>query len=217
MSKYIKFAEGEYYHIYNRGTNKMEIFNDSLDYKAFMERLYVLNGNLKTKFSDIRPGSTWTIDKEGDLVDIIAWVLMPNHFHLLIRTKNDTGLSNFMQKLGTSFSMYYNKKHDRTGRLFEGTFKAKHITEDNYLKYLYSYIHLNPLKLIDKNWKENTTENLDEKVEFLKKYKYSSLLDYLNTNRDENKITNKDVAPDYFKESKDHLKEIIEWIKYEEI
>jgi len=70
---------------------------------------------------------------------------MPNHYHILASAKADGGLTKFMQKLATGYSMYFNKKYDRTGTLFEGRFKAKHADSDEYLKYLFSYIHLNPV------------------------------------------------------------------------
>ena len=106
----VSFAEGEYYHIYNRGTNKMPIFLDKNDYSRFIQSLFVLNSDSGIKFSDISPGYTWTFDRGNTLTDIGAYCLMPNHFHLLVRAKNDTNVSVFMQKLMTSYSMYFNKK-----------------------------------------------------------------------------------------------------------
>ncbi len=75
---------------------------------------------------------------------------MPNHFHILFKQEKEQGITTFMQKLSTAYVMYYNKKYKRSGGLFEGKFKSKYAGEDRYLKYLFSYIHLNPLKILDK-------------------------------------------------------------------
>src|SRR3989344_1697653 len=80
---------------------------------------------------------------------------MPNHFHILIREKIEGGISKYMLKLMTGYSMYFNKRYERTGKLYEGVFKSSLLDKDTYLKYIYSYIHLNPAKLQDKNWREN--------------------------------------------------------------
>ena len=80
---------------------------------------------------------------------------MPNHFHILVKEKIENGISKFMGKLTTGYSMYFNKRYDRTGSLFQGVFKSVHADSDEYLKYLFAYIHLNPIKLINPEWKEN--------------------------------------------------------------
>ena len=93
------------------------------------------------------------LPRKETLVDIGAYCLMPNHFHLLIRETAEGNISRFMLKLQTGYPMYFNKKYQRTGALFEGKFKAKHITNDNHLKYLFAYLHLNPVKITDpQNW-----------------------------------------------------------------
>jgi len=96
------------------------------------------------------------INRGEQLVNIVTYCLMSNHFHLLIYEKTEGGISKFMQKVTTAYTMYFNKSKQRTGALFQGKFKAKHASiNDNYLKYLVAYIHLNPIKLIDAQWKEN--------------------------------------------------------------
>jgi putative transposase len=95
---------------------------------------------------------------------------MPNHFHLLLRQKKEKGISRFMQKVGTGYSMYFNKKHERVGGLFQGKFKAVHINEEAHFLHLPHYIHTNPLKL---NYRGRTS------VDFLSDYKWSSFPDYI--------------------------------------
>jgi putative transposase len=137
---------------------------------------------------------------------------MPNHFHILITEKREGGISKFMQKLSTSYSMYYNKKYERTGSLFEGKFKSQHVEEDKYLKYLFSYIHLNPVKLIQKDWKEKGIRNEKEAKDYLKKYSYSSYLDFTGEKRVQNQILNIESFPKYFPNKTLFIEEIFEWL-----
>jgi len=108
--------------------------------------------------------------------------------------------------------MYFNKKYNRSGRLFEGTFKASHIDNDRYLKYLFAYIHLNPIKLIDKNWKKNGIAVKKVAKNYLENYKYSSYLDYQNKQRTEEEILSKNVFPSYFFAKNDFSDFITDWL-----
>ena len=146
--------------------------------------------------------------------DVLAFSFMPNHLHLLLRQLVDNGISKFMQKLTTAYVMYYNKKYKHTGGLFEGKFKSEHVSEERYLKYLFSYIHLNPIKLIQKDWKEVGVKNKKETLEYLYNYQYSSYLDYLGIERIQNNILNKETFPKYFPNKKSFTKEIFEWLNY---
>ena len=175
MSRSIKISVDEFYHIYNRGNDKRKIFYDEGDHLRFQTLLYVCNNVATTHISNFQETplkKLLSIPREDTLVHIGAYCLMPNHFHLLIREKIEGGTSLFMQKLSTAYTMYFNKKHDRSGSLFQGTFKAKHITKDVYLNYLFAYINLNPIKLIDSKWKENGITNLFKSENFLQEYKF---------------------------------------------
>src|SRR3989338_8598215 len=193
----VPFASGEFYHIYNRGNSKQVIFHDKQDYQRFQALLYAVNTNeniiLRLVFKD-----RYYFNRNKRLVSIGTYCLMSNHFHLILIQHNEGCISKFMQKLTTAYSMYYNKKYIRTGGLFEGKFKSEHLNEDRYLKYLFSYIHLNPVKLIDKKWKTNGIKNKQKILEFLKNYTYSSYLDYLGTERPEKAILNQESFPKYF-------------------
>ena len=166
MERGITFSAGEYYHIYNRGVEKRHIFETNADRKRFLRLLYVCNGSKPVIMRDCQGLPLVEIDKGEDLVGMGAYCLMPNHFHLLIRETVDGGISKFMSKLTTAYSMYFNKRYDRKGTLFEKPFRARHIDDDNYLKYLFSYIHLNPVKMIDPAWKERggTRSSKNEEV-----------------------------------------------------
>lgn len=215
----IDFSIGEYYHIYNRGNDKRVIFMETHDYLRFMALLYVCNSTDSVNISDhLRKGLTFSeifdLDRENTLVEIGAYCLMPNHFHLLIREKSEDGISKFMQKLTTGYSMYFNKKNNRTGALFETKFKAKHVGRDEYLKYLFAYIHLNPVKIIDPQWKQNGISNRTMAKEYLSKYLYSSYQEYLGVLRKEWKILNRPAFPEYFTDPHDFEGFIEDWINF---
>ncbi len=210
----VNLVSGEYYHIYNRGNSKQVIFQDEEDYQHFIKLLFLSNGEFNFKFQFIGKNDIYDFNRGLRLVSIGAYCLMPNHFHLLVTQIEGGSISKFMQKLTTGYSMYYNKKYERTGSLFEGKFKSEHANIDNYLKYLFSYIHLNIIKLIQKDWKEVGIKNKNEATDYLNEYKYSSYLDYLGIDRKENSILNREDLPDYFPTKELFKKDIFEWLSY---
>ncbi len=211
------FVTGEYYHIYNRGIDKRVIFKLENDYKRFMMLLYVSNSQdesfrldnlinrLHKKFEDIL-----ILDRGKPLVSIGAWCLMTNHFHLLIKQEVDGGITKFMRKLGTGYSMFFNIKYQRQGSLFGGLFKSKLIdADDNYLKHLFGYIHLNPLDIKFSGWEKLIDKkHPKEWKDFLEKYPYSSYQEYIGRDRVEKNILNQKAFPDYFEET-DSFKDFI--------
>jgi|SRR3989344_2739011 len=212
------FVLGEYYHIYNRGNSKQKIFHDPEDYFRFISLLYACNSKNNFRIQALNKDQSFYDFERGTLlVDIGAYCLMPNHFHILITQTDKGDISKFMQKLTTAYVMYYNKKYERTGSLFEGKFKAEHSDSDTYLKYLFSYIHLNPIKLIDKDWKEKGIRDKKKVLDYLLHYQYSSYLDYLGKDRIQNKILNRKSFPNYFPTQKDFSNEIFEWISFNEL
>lgn len=219
MSRNIKFASGEFFHVYNRGTEKRKIFNTQKDYDRFLALLYVSNGtspvHLQLQGRTLKEvGEKNAIEQGKQLVDICSYCLMPNHFHLLLHEKEENGISKFMQKIGNGYTGYFNKLNERTGSLFQGKFKATHVNNDNYLKYLISYIHLNPIKLIDHDWKIEGIKDRKKAEKFLSQYKYSSYLDYVGNTRDENIIINKEALPKYFETLKDFEKHLSFWLNF---
>jgi len=202
------FLIGQYYHIYNRGVDKRIIFLDDNDYKRFILLLYLCNNRDSFKVRELfRTGKTWgelfLINAGDKLVDIGAYCLMPNHFHILVHEKVEGGVSLFMQKLSTAYSMYFNEKYERKGSLFEGKFKSKHINNEPYFNWVFSYIHLNPVKLIDKEWKEKGISDIDSAKKFMDNYTYSSYSDYFVADRAESSILNKESFPEHFTQSDD--------------
>lgn len=213
-----EFAYKEFYHLYNRGTDKRMIFMDRSDYERFIELLFLSNSSLAIDIRHIRKSYESIYDfKRGDpLVHIGAYCLMPNHFHILVTPAIEQGIQTFMQKVSTGYSMYFNKKFERTGALFESRFKARHANSDEYLKYLFSYIHLNPVKLIQSDWKEVGIRDVENARKYLDMYTYSSLLDYVG-NREESKILDKDKFPEYFNTKQEIDRELLEWLNFGKI
>ncbi len=179
-------SEGEYYHLYNRGVEKRNIFLTREDRDRFRRLLYLANGTERFVFRDIEKKELKEIDRGDPLVAIAAWVLMPNHFHILVKEITEGGTAAFMKKLCTGYSSYFNKRHVRVGPLLQGRYKSQHVESDVYLKYLFAYIHLNPIQLIDSSWKEQGIKDFTEAKKFISTYEYSSYLSYMNVNREEN-------------------------------
>ncbi len=222
----VPICDGEYYHVYNRGNSKQKIFLDEEDYKHFIKLLFVSNTYKKYKFRDNIVDhniDAFEFDRGETIVSIGAWVLMPNHFHIYITTSHQSDwwkkvernrISEYMRKLLTAYTLYFNKKYDRTGGLFEGKFKSVHINNDNQAKYLFSYIHLNPIKLIQKDWKKNGIKNTKKALEFLGNYKWGSYQDHKGIQRTENTILDTKNFLQYFSSLNDLDKEILDWLKY---
>ena len=211
------FAHGEYYHVYNRGTDKRVIFKDSADYQRFVELLLLSNSSYHINIRDVRKfnDSIYDFDRGEPLVYIGVYCLMPNHFHILLTPAVEGGVQTFMQKLCTGYSMYFNKRYQRTGALFESRFKARHANSDEYLKYLFSYIHLNPVKLIQPDWKERGIRDIERAKQYLHTYEFSSLKDYFG-HRIENAIINPGKFPNYFMSKNQIDDELLEWLSYHE-
>ena len=168
----IKFVNDNYYHIYNRGVDKRRIFLRNGHYIRFIETL-----NQLLFFGTAQKNiETSTNSSFNNKLDFICYVLMPNHYHFLIKQKEDKAITEFMHKINTSYTKFFNLNNKRTGRLFEYTFKAVLIESDEQLIHVSRYIHLNPLV-------SNLVTNLDN-------YKWSSYLDYVGKRN--GKLVNKD-------------------------
>jgi putative transposase len=221
MERKVSFVKGEYYHVYNRGVEKRIIFTSNTDYKRFTLLLHVLNTKENLKVRDLLRKNSFEdllkIKNKNPLVAIGAYCLMPNHFHLLLTPLIEKGISKFMLKLQTAYSMYFNIKNDRSGAFFQGVFKSEHIENDNHLRYLYSYIHLNPAKLRDKSWKERGAKDFNSLKEFVLSFKYSSMGEYI---KNDYVIVSPAAFPEYkklYKTEKEYFENMIDdWLSYKE-
>ena len=158
-----EFVPEAYYHIYNRGVAKQKIFLDDQDYKTFLSylKLYLTFPNLQGPTLKVSPSRQ--LKNYFDQIKLLAYCLMPNHFHLFIFQKDQNDITNFMRSVATKYSRYFNKKYHRVGPVFQGNYKAVMVATENQFIYLSKYIHRNPLHA-----------RLD-----LEGYKYSSYQNYL--------------------------------------
>lgn len=150
------YVDGGIYHIYNRGVEKRIIFEGEQDYKVFLKNLKeylspTSETRLKTTF--LISGQSYTGAKRQpknyyEQLELLAYCLMPNHFHLIVKVDKGITLNKFMQSLSTRYSMYFNKKYKRVGSLFQDRYKAVLIKEEVYLLHLSRYIHLNPAEYL---------------------------------------------------------------------
>jgi|SRR3989344_2008707 len=193
----VELADEEWYHCYTRSIDGEPVFKDERDYFRFLESLYLCNGSRTLLRGALhRPSHEHllSLNRGEPLVGIGAYCLMPNHYHLLLRQVAPKGISTFMQKLGTSYSMYYNAKYEHIGNVFIKPFRAKHVAKDDYFQHVIQYIHLNPAELFEPRWKDGEVRNMQSLAKELADYRYSSLMDYLGTKRPENAIIDGSTA-----------------------
>ena len=167
------YIDNGYYHIYNRGVNKRTIFKKKIDYKVFLNELKAAlspppkPNDLKVLFT-LKGGTFKGIPRQPKNfhkeIMLLAYCLMPNHFHLLIRQLSKNSMPSFMRSITTRYAMYFNTRNRRVGPLFQGSYKAVLVEDDNHFLHLTRYIHQNPHKLIEGH---------------LKDYPYSSYAEYL--------------------------------------
>lgn len=187
----IRFAPGSIYHIYNRGVDKRDIFIEEADEWRCLQGLCLFNDEKKS--SNI----LWQIEKnrgevnlkilkdyiikEGKkpLVRILAYCLMPNHYHLLVEELQKGGISEFMHKFGNGYAHYFNEKYQRSGSLFEGRFKAVLVENEIYLQYLLVYINvINPGQLVEPELKEKGIRDIESIIKFADEYSWTTHQEY---------------------------------------
>jgi len=204
------FAQEEVYHIINRGVGQNPIFTKHKDYQRFLEVLeFYLYSNPPIRFSYYNRLSPKNkkkfIDKlkknHPPLVKVIAFCLMPNHFHLLLRQNQYDGILQFMKNLQNSYARYFNTKYERKGHLFQWTFKAVHIETEEQLLHVSRYIHLNP------------STSYIVKIKDLPKYSWSSLPEYLDVKK--SWFTNTDLILSHFKNRKTYRKFVFDQASYQ--
>ncbi len=191
-----EFADNEIYHIVVRRNGNNLLFIDDDDYFRGIFSIY--------EFNDARPveirfrrqarlarkrkaiiGGRASVDFFPDgrekLVEVLAFVLMPNHIHLLLRQLKDDGITKFISKFGSGYPLYFKEKHQlkEKGYFFQSRFVSVHIKTDAQLIAAFVYIHTNPLALVEPKWKEGIVVDPEKAIEFLENYKWSSYQDYL--------------------------------------
>jgi len=196
----IKISPDEYYHLFNRGVNRQVIFHDNHDRSRFLFLILCLQSpttfknvsrSSKTFIHDVQHSVLHTRDiVKNRFVELISFCMAPNHFHLIVKEVEENGIATYMQRVLNAYTKYYNTKYEKSGHLFQGPYKAVHVTDDQQLLYLSAYIHRNPREL--KEWRGKESH-----------YTWSSYQDFVGTNRfDELLIT--DVIIGQFKNQKEY-------------
>ena len=207
-------------HVLNRGVDKRNIFLDDQDRFRFIHDLFEFNNQEKVN-NVFHSFHKYNNDIECHyikkparklLVQVHAFCLMPNHYHLLLSRKIDTGISQFMQKLNMGYSKYFNEKYKRTGTLFEGRYKSVTIIDETHFNHIPYYIHLNPLDLIAPEWRKNELKDYKKALDFLNSYRWSSHLDYLGK-KNFPSITQRGSLLEIFGSSEGYEKNIKQWLK----
>jgi len=202
------YTTNDYVHIYNRGNRKQLIVHDVKDRERFLKALFYFNSETtpinpfqsRASLNNLVWLKSWPTHKP--IVKILNFILMPNHFHLILKEVKEGGIAKFMQRLGTGVTMYYNTKYKESGRLFQGVYKAKCVNDDLYLKYLSVYIQFkNTFELYPGGLKKAIRE-FDKAYSWAKDYQYGSLGDFVGMkNRG---IINKDIFVELFSNLKEY-------------
>ena len=174
----VPFAVGEWYHCYNRGIERRVVFGDARDYHRFLELLYLANDEFPLRRDDIgiyKFEEVLKVPRGKKLVAVGAFCLMPNHFHLVLKEIVDGGITAFMRKIGTAYTLYFNARHGRMGNLFLRPFRSRHISTDRYFQHLISYVHCNPAALYEPEWETGNVVDPQFLGEQIAAYPYSSL------------------------------------------
>ena len=185
MSRKTLFTEEGIYHICNRAIDGRTIFLNDKEYFRAIHDLYEFNDENPADNIYYRTPSLKSYDtpchkiKKDPLIEILAFVLMPNHYHLLIRQLKDGGIVKFMHKFGMGYAKFFNEKYQRVGALFQGPFKAILVERQAHFTHLPFYIHANPLDLKFPTWREQKLKNPKKAMEFLENYRWSSFPDYI--------------------------------------
>jgi len=221
----IKFTEGEIYHIYNRGVEKRDIFSGEEDYFRFIHDLFEFNDeepaanfyykkSLFQKQSQPYEAKPRKVERKPRklLVEILVFCLMPNHFHLLLKQRREGGIVKFMHKLGTGYTMSFNQKYERSGSLFQGTYRAILIKDDSHFIHLPCYIHLNPLDLKFPEWRDKEIRDYRAAMKFLESYRWSSFLDYIGK-KNFPSVTQREFLNEFLEGPEQYKKDTLKWLK----
>jgi len=204
------------YHLLQKGANNSRIFFDNSDYLRFVYDLFVFNNQKKLKsvgyyffkdFNKISLSDNYLFEKSiKPLVNILAFVVMPTHFHLILKATKKRNISLFMQKLCAGYALYFNKKYKRNGVVFNGRYKVVLLKNKFYLSNLLHYVHAKPLHL-----KSFCKSNYKNSFDFLKNYRWSSYIDYCGWNNFP-KVIKKEFLFDFFNGPENYKKKFEVWV-----
>lgn len=212
------------YHVLSRGLDKRKIFLDNQDRFRFIHDLFEFNDQLPVNTTHHIFKKSQNNVLEGRkieprprrarklLVNILAFCLMPNHYHLLIAPRATNGSSKFIQKLNAGYVRYFNEKYKRKGTLFEGRYKSIIVNDDSHFIHLPYYIHFNPLDLKFPEWRDHELKDYRKAIKFLENYRWSSHLDYLRKPNFPS-VTQREYLLEFFNGSKEYGKSVKQWLR----
>ena len=212
----LQFENNKYYHIYDRGVDKRKIFLSDYDYSRFCDSLFLFNdsnyqhsGVPIDKVVKLTAPDLYASERDP-LINMIAYTLIPNHFHFFVEQLQDQGISKFLHKVKKAYSWVFNKRNDRSGALFEGNFKATQIKSEAHFKHMIPYTHLNVLDLTDHDWKSGSVENWSAALRFMDEYKWSSHGIYCDKEQ-EYPIVDQEVVSRFYSSKEDYLEHVCAW------
>ncbi len=212
---------GGIWHVLSRGVDKRRIVMDDKDKLRFVHDLFEFNdqqpiNNITYNFKVIaRPYIGGEAKKRRPrklLVEILAFCLMPNHYHLLLVPKAEGGITKFMKRLNMGYARYFNEKYERSGALFEGRYKRIPINNYSHFVHLPYYIHCNPLDIVMPEWRERKLESPEKALEFLENYRWSSFPDYIGR-KNFPSVTQRGLLLKFSGGEKEYRKETLKWLK----
>lgn len=178
MLRNTPIAVDEVYHLYNRGNQKQTLFFSDRDYARMLFLMLYFQSpevirNTKRWVDKFMDKGDFGVDVQDIIdsryVELINFCIMPNHFHMTVRNLSDNGISQYLHRLQTGYSSYFNTKYEKSGHVFQGAYKSNHVDTDEQLQYLSAYIHKNPVDIPGNTNYES--------------YKWSSFTDYVGKNR----------------------------------
>jgi putative transposase len=205
-------------HTLNRGVDKRDIFLDKQDYLRFIHDLYELNNkdnvyNGRIAFNRDNEWLKEYVERDRDMiVDVHAFCLMPNHYHLLLSPRIEDGISLFMKKVNIAYAKYFNQKYNRVGTLFQGRYKSVPVKEESHFLHLPYYIHSNPLDLIVPEWRMGMVPCFSQARDFLMMYRWSSFLDYAGI-KNFPSVISREFLQECFGSTSEYMNDYFNWLK----
>lgn len=222
-----KIVVNNVYHVLNRGVDKRKIFLDDGDRFRFIHDLFEFNDvnpinnvahRFKTTYNVIARRYVGNNSSNGGgrkprklLAEILAFCLMPNHYHLMLKAKSEDGITRFVKRLNMGYARYFNEKYKRSGALFEGRYKLVAVTKEAHFIHLPYYIHFNPLDIAAPEWRKRELKNYKRAVKFLENYRWSSHLDYLGK-KNFPSLTSRKFLLEFFGGTKEYGRRAKEWL-----
>lgn len=221
MKKPVKghpFEGKKYYHLRNFGVDNRILFSSKEDFDRFEAYLYLLNAVESQRAANFfvgdRTREIFGSARGEQLVAIGAYSFVPHHFHILVSPLAEGGVSKFMQKLQTAYTMYFNRKYGHVGRLFHSAYQSREMETEEDLKRTFAYVHLNPASMFEPEWESESDANAFAlQVHRAMEYRYSSVHEYAQSKF---VVANPSVFPQYIRRTKDASAHYMLWLKYRE-